>query len=165
MTQREWADKDYYADLGVSKSAGQEEIKKAYRTLAKKHHPDRHPGDPEAEARFKEISEAHDVLADPEERQQYDQIRAMGSGARFAGGVGNGLDALSLGLRALGVGPGDEVLVPSHTFVATWLAVAHVGAVPVPVDVRSASADWDEAALVAAVVSLTHLDHLYGPLF
>ena len=90
MASQDWIDKDFYGVLGVSKDATDAEIKKAYRTLAKKHHPDRHPGDPEAEARFKEISEAHDVLADPEERQQYDQIRAMGSGARFAGGSGGG---------------------------------------------------------------------------
>lgn len=90
MASQDWIDKDFYGVLGVSKDATDAEIKKAYRTLAKKHHPDRHPDDPEAEARFKEISEAHDVLADPEERQQYDQIRAMGSGARFAGGSGGG---------------------------------------------------------------------------
>lgn len=90
MASQDWIDKDFYGVLGVSKDATDAEIKKAYRTLAKKHHPDRHPGDPEAEARFKEISEAHDVLADPEQRQQYDQIRAMGSGARFAGGPGGG---------------------------------------------------------------------------
>lgn len=90
MASQDWIDKDFYGVLGVSKDATDAEIKKAYRTLAKKHHPDRHPGDPQAEARFKEISEAHDVLADPEERQQYDQIRAMGSGARFAGGSGGG---------------------------------------------------------------------------
>ncbi|SDF09348.1 dTDP-4-amino-4,6-dideoxygalactose transaminase [Blastococcus fimeti] len=90
---------------------------------------------------------------------------AAAVGARSAVGVGSGLDALSLGLRALGVGPGDEVLVPSHTFVATWLAVLHVGAVPVPVDVRSAAADWDPAALEAAVTPRTRAVipvHLYG---
>lgn len=90
MASQDWIEKDFYGVLGVSKDASDAEIKKAYRSLAKKHHPDRHPGDPQAETRLKEISEAHDVLADPEQRQQYDQIRAMGSGARFAGGSGGG---------------------------------------------------------------------------
>ncbi|QXG75071.1 DegT/DnrJ/EryC1/StrS family aminotransferase [Modestobacter sp. L9-4] len=95
----------------------------------------------------------------------FEEAWATAVGARFAVGVGNGLDALSLGLRALGIGPGDEVLVPGHTFVATWLAVAHVGAVPVPVDVRSARADWDDVALAAAVTPRTRAIlpvHLYG---
>lgn len=90
MASQDWIEKDFYDVLGVAKDASEAEIKKAYRSLAKKHHPDRHPGDPAAENRFKEISEAHDVLADPEQRQQYDQIRAMGTGARFAGGAGGG---------------------------------------------------------------------------
>jgi dTDP-3-amino-3,4,6-trideoxy-alpha-D-glucose transaminase len=90
---------------------------------------------------------------------------AAAVGAGFAVGVGSGLDALVLGLRALGVGAGDEVLVPSHTFIATWLAVVHVGAVPVPVDVRTANADWDLAALEAALTPRTRAVlpvHLYG---
>ncbi|KAA9395347.1 J domain-containing protein [Kocuria coralli] len=86
MASQDWIDKDFYDVLGVSKEATDAEIKKAYRTLAKKYHPDRNEGDAAAEQKFKEISEAHDVLADPEERKQYDAIRAMGSGARFAGG-------------------------------------------------------------------------------
>ncbi len=65
--------KDYYAILGVSREATQEEIKKAYRRLALQHHPDRHPGDKEAEERFKEINEAYAVLSDPEKRAQYDR--------------------------------------------------------------------------------------------
>src|SRR3954463_4126778 len=72
---------DYYKVLGVDKKAGQEEIKKAYRKLARQYHPDRNPGDPKAEERFKEISEAHDVLGDPEKRKKYDR-----GGSGFAGG-------------------------------------------------------------------------------
>src|ERR1700722_19031835 len=74
---------DYYPTLGVDKKATPEEIKKAYRKLARTYHPDRNPDDKQAEARFKEISQAHDVLSDPEKRKQYDS----GSGA-FAGGAG-----------------------------------------------------------------------------
>lgn len=66
--------KDYYSTLGVSKTATPEEIKRAYRKLARKHHPDLNPGDREAEARFKELNEANEVLSDPEKRQKYDQF-------------------------------------------------------------------------------------------
>jgi molecular chaperone DnaJ len=76
---------DYYKTLGVDKKATAEEIKKSYRKLARQYHPDRNPGDKQAEARFKEISQAHDVLGDPEKRKQYDS----GSGA-FASGAGPG---------------------------------------------------------------------------
>ncbi|MCY1159112.1 MAG: hypothetical protein MOP51_2137 [Citricoccus sp.] len=96
MASQDWVDKDFYATLGVSKDASEADIKKAYRKLARKYHPDQNPGDDAAEKRFKEITEANAVLSDPEERQQYDAIRAMGSGARFsapgagAGGPGAG---------------------------------------------------------------------------
>ncbi len=74
--------KDYYAILGVSRSATQEEIKKAYRRLAIKYHPDRNPGDKEAEEKFKEAAEAYEILGDPEKRARYDQF----GDAAFAGG-------------------------------------------------------------------------------
>jgi len=88
--RREWFDKDYYQVLGVAKNASQAEIKKAYRKLAQKHHPDANAGDKSAEERFKAISAAYDVVGDEEKRKQYDQVRDMaasGFGAgRFPGG-------------------------------------------------------------------------------
>src|SRR5438067_12380342 len=77
---------DYYKVLGVGKGASEEEIKKAYRKLARQYHPDRNPGDKQAEERFKEISQAHDVLSDAEKRKAYD--RGTGPFGGFAGGPG-----------------------------------------------------------------------------
>jgi molecular chaperone DnaJ len=76
---------ELYKTLGVAKNASEEEIKKAYRKLARKYHPDRNPGDKEAEEKFKEISAAHDVLSDPEKRKEYDQGGMFGG---FGGGQG-----------------------------------------------------------------------------
>ncbi|WP_407359066.1 DnaJ domain-containing protein [Microbacterium sp. LTA6] len=91
MASQDWFDKDFYKTLGVSKEVTEAELKKAYRKLARKYHPDSNQGDAKAEATFKEISEAYSVLSDPEQRKEYDEIRAMGSGARFtAGGAGAG---------------------------------------------------------------------------
>ncbi|MCU1482603.1 MAG: molecular chaperone DnaJ [Subtercola sp.] len=89
MASQDWFDKDFYKVLGVSKDVTEADLKKQYRKLARQFHPDSNPGDASAEAKFKEISEANSVLSDPEQRKEYDQIRAMGSGARFtAGGQG-----------------------------------------------------------------------------
>ncbi|HEY2556095.1 MAG TPA: DnaJ C-terminal domain-containing protein [Diaminobutyricibacter sp.] len=92
MASQDWFDKDFYKVLGVSKDVTPAELKKVYRKLARKYHPDSNPGDAAAEAKFKEISEANSVLSDPEQRKEYDQIRAMGSGARFTapGSAGQG---------------------------------------------------------------------------
>jgi molecular chaperone DnaJ len=89
MASQDWFDKDFYAVLGVSKDVSDADLKKTYRKLARQHHPDSNAGDAQAEARFKEISEAYSVLSDAGMRAEYDQMRAMGSGARFtAGGAG-----------------------------------------------------------------------------
>jgi molecular chaperone DnaJ len=95
------AKQDLYTTLGVEKKATPEELKKAYRKLARKYHPDRNPDDKQAESRFKEISHAYDVLSDPEKRKQYDSgsgpFAAAGSGGGF-GGFGNfDFDASSMG--------------------------------------------------------------------
>src|SRR6478736_1906349 len=89
VASQDWFDKDFYKVLGVSKDVSEADLKKTYRKLARKYHPDSNQGDAAAEAKFKEVSEAYSVLSDAEQRKEYDQIRAMGSGARFtAGGQG-----------------------------------------------------------------------------
>jgi len=87
MAGQDWFEKDFYSALGIAQSATAAEVKKAYRKLARVHHPDANPGDAGAERRFKEIGEAYAVLSDPEQRQQYDAIRSMArGGARFTAG-------------------------------------------------------------------------------
>ena len=90
MASQDWFEKDFYAILGVPQDADAAQVKKAYRKLARKHHPDQNPGDAAAEQRFKDIGEANSVLSDPEQRREYDAIRQMArGGARFtAGGPG-----------------------------------------------------------------------------
>jgi len=115
VASQDWFDKDFYAILGVSKDVTPAELKKVYRKLARKYHPDSNPGDAAAEAKFKEVSEAHSVLADPEQRREYDQVRAMGGGARFtagsggAGGQGGGFEDVFGGMFGGGAGgPGGQ---------------------------------------------------------
>ena len=93
MASENWLTDDFYKALGVSEDASESDIKKAYRKLSRKYHPDLNPGDAAAEKKFKEISEAYDVLSDKKQREEYDQIRrygAAGMGGFGGGGFGGG---------------------------------------------------------------------------
>jgi molecular chaperone DnaJ len=121
MSSKDWLEKDFYQVLGVPRSATTSEIRKAYRKLARELHPDRNPGDGAAESRFKEVSEAHHVLADDARRKEYDEMRSLfGAGAfrREAGqGTAGGFDLGDLfgggGERRFGDGGGFTDLFSS----------------------------------------------------
>src|SRR5215467_7914036 len=112
MSTRDFLEKDYYKALGVSKTATPDEIKKSYRKLARKYHPDANKGDAKAEERFKEISEAYNTLSDAKRRKEYDDARSLfGSGGfRRPGpaGAGGGLGGFDLG-DLFGGGAGTEI--------------------------------------------------------
>ena len=88
--RQEWLEKDYYRDLGVPSDASEAEITKAYRKLARQFHPDKNPGDASAEARFKGISAAYDVVGDADSRAEYDELRRYGTRGGGLGGFGGG---------------------------------------------------------------------------
>ena len=156
------ATKNPYEVLGVAKNASQDEIKKAYRKLARQYHPDRNPGDKSAEERFKEVQGAYDVLSDAEKRKQYDTFGS--ADGRFRGGpgapggfrvedfdlgdLGGGAEGLELvleplhSLLQLGLGRrrGHEVLASSSssTTSASWTTSSSSGAPLPPADVWAA---------------------------
>src|SRR5512132_4223371 len=96
--------RDYYEILGVPRSASPAEIKKAFRKLARQHHPDRNPGDKAAEKRFKDVNEAHAVLSDPDKRKQYDVLGANWDQFQRGGGGRGGADPFGPGGPFAGFG-------------------------------------------------------------
>src|SRR4051794_41327466 len=114
MSTRDFIEKDYYAALGVPKDADAAAIKKAYRKLARDLHPDKNPGNTEAESRFKEVSEAYDVLSDDKRRAEYDEARRLfaGGGGRpggFSGGNPFGGGGSPFGAGGAAVNPHDPL--------------------------------------------------------
>ncbi len=108
--RREWFEKDYYGVLGVAKNASAAEIKKAYRKLARQFHPDANQGNADAEARFKDVSAAYDVLGDDEKRKSYDQVREMEHRASAASGrAGSGANLVVVEGPAVPGGPAAPV--------------------------------------------------------
>jgi molecular chaperone DnaJ len=107
--QREWLEKDYYQVLGVARDASADEIKKAYRRLARKNHPDANPDDPQAERRFKDVGEAYAVVGDATKRGEYDELRRLGAAGFPGGGRGGGFPGggFSGGAGATGTGGFD----------------------------------------------------------
>jgi dTDP-4-amino-4,6-dideoxygalactose transaminase len=109
------------------------------------------------------LRSGHYILG--EEVEAFERAWAGFCGATHAVGLSDGLAALTLSLQALDIGPGDEVIVPAHTFIATWLAVSKCGALPVPVDADPASLGMDHQAVAAAITERTRAIlpvHLYG---
>ena len=90
MSPADWATKDFYQVLGVTKDASEADIKKAYRKLARAHHPDSNPGDGKSEERFKSISEAYSVLSDSDRRREYDEQRTLFANGAFRAPGGQG---------------------------------------------------------------------------
>ncbi len=103
MSARDYLDKDFYAVLGVTKDASADEIKKSYRKLARQYHPDANAGDPKAEEKFKEISEAYDVLSDDTKRHEYDEMRQYGGSFGGGGSARSGPSALVVPRRSTSV--------------------------------------------------------------
>src|SRR5215216_1561366 len=126
--QREWFETDYYEVLGVAPSASEKDITRAYRKLAKQHHPDANPGNKEDEERFKSVSTAYDVLGDAAKRKEYDAVRQMvASGVGPFGGGGPG----GFGPAPKASGPSSATTAPASAICSAACSAAAAGAAAV----------------------------------
>lgn len=133
--------RDYYEVLGVAKTATADELKKAYRKLALKYHPDKNPGDKAAEEKFKEAAEAYDVLSDPDKRAKYDQWGHNMGPSGFGGGGGGGFHASGMSMEDIFSQFGDIFLVAAASAVlavSARLLAALLGVAVSPREVISA---------------------------
>lgn len=136
MSTKDFIEKDFYKVLGVPKDATEAEIKKAYRKLAREFHPDANKGNAKAEERFKEISEANDVLGDPKKRKEYDEARALFGNGGFRPGPGAGGGNFNFDLgdlfeaapRAERAGPAASAAVSETSSAACSTAAARAPA-------------------------------------
>jgi len=116
------------------------------------------------DAAYRRVAESGQFILGPEV-ESFESEFATYCEAKHCIGVGNGLDALHLIVRALDIGPGDEVLVPANTYIATWLAVSHAGATPVPIEPNERTCNIDSSRIEAAITKHTRAIiavHLYG---
>ncbi|PYS56667.1 MAG: erythromycin biosynthesis sensory transduction protein eryC1, partial [Acidobacteria bacterium] len=116
------------------------------------------------DAAYRRVAESGQFILG-REVESFESEFAAYCGVKHCIGVGNGLDALHLILRALDIGPGDEVLVPANTYIATWLAVSHAGATPVPIEPNERTYNIDSSRIEAAITKHTRAIiavHLYG---
>lgn len=145
---REWLEKDFYKELGISSSANPDEVKKAYRKLARDLHPDKNPGDSAAEERFKAVSEAHAVLSDPDKRKEYDEARKLFAGGGFGRGgftparsTGRAAASPATSISGTSSAAGPPVPPPTVASATSWVACS-TGAAPAPRRVRGAVRTW-----------------------
>jgi molecular chaperone DnaJ len=159
MSSKDWLEKDFYQVLGVPKTAATGEIKKAYRKLARDLHPDRNPGNQEAEARFKEVSEAYQVLSDERKRKEYDEMRSLfGSGAFRRGAQQAPFDISDLfgGAQGAGAGTGADRRFGGASFSDLFSSIFSVGGGAPPRTAATRGRD------VEAEVTLDFADAVYG---
>eukprot|EP00429_Kryptoperidinium_foliaceum_P113777 CAMPEP_0176298244 /NCGR_PEP_ID=MMETSP0121_2-20121125/59151_1 /TAXON_ID=160619 /ORGANISM="Kryptoperidinium foliaceum, Strain CCMP 1326" /LENGTH=204 /DNA_ID=CAMNT_0017639485 /DNA_START=77 /DNA_END=687 /DNA_ORIENTATION=+ len=155
---------DYYKVLGVPKAAADADIKKAYKKLALQYHPDKNPGNKQAEEKFKEVAEAYATLSDPQKRRQYDQVRNAPPAATYAGGGGAayapGADFQWWG-RAPGEGPGNPFFKPPPPPpAASW-----GGGAPWPADGGAPAFDFGGAGFVPRHFTVGEATSLFESMF
>ena len=156
---RDWLDKNFYAILGVPQNASTDDIKKAYKKLARENHPDLNPGDPEAEKKFKEVSEANAVIGDERKRQEYDQMRAMGASG-FGGFSSRGFTVDDFSISGFPMGIMGDYNMDLVADIFDLLAIADIilfGGVPTDAQLFFCDLDGSGVIDVMDIINLANL--------